>query len=130
MHLYDVDSIIAALLHDTMEDCGINFEFLESHFNLNVAKLVEGVSKLKKAQFSTREEREEYNNYLLLKSILDDYREIYIKLADRLHNMRTLDYKTETKRREKSAETLRFFVPLAVHVGANTVKNELADKKY
>lgn len=130
MHLYDVDSIIAALLHDTMEDCGINFEFLESHFNLNVAKLVEGVSKLKKAQFSTREEREEYNNYLLLKSILDDYREIYIKLADRLHNMRTLDYKTETKRREKSAETLRFFVPLAVHVGANTVKNELADTSF
>lgn len=127
MHLYDADTIVASLLHDTMEDCGISFEFLAKHFNLNVARLVEGVSKLKDPNFLTKEEKEDYNNYLLLKSILDDYREIYIKLADRLHNMRTLDYKTESKRREKSAETLRFFVPLAIHVGASIVKNELAD---
>ena len=128
--LHDANSIAASLLHDTMEDCGISEEFLEKHFNADIAKLVEGVTKMKDLDFTSKEEKEDYNNYLLLKHILQDYRIIYIKLADRLHNMRTLDYKVEAKRREKSAETLRIFVPLATHVGASIARNELADTSF
>ena len=127
LQLHDASSIAASLLHDTMEDCGITKEFLEKHFNSDIAKLVEGVTKMKDLDFTSKKEKEDYNNYLLLKYILQDYRTIYIKLADRLHNMRTLDYKAEAKRRKKSAETLRIFVPLATHVGASLARDELAD---
>ena len=82
---------------------------------------------MKDLDFASKEEKEDYNNYLLLKYILEDYRVIYIKLADRMHNMRTLEYKNEAKRREKSAESLRIFVPLATHVGASIARSELAD---
>lgn len=127
LKLHDASSIAASLLHDTIEDCGITYEFLASHFNSDIASLVLGVTKMKDLDFTSKEEKEDYNNYLLLKHILQDYRVIYIKLADRLHNMRTLDYKSEAKRREKSAETLRIFVPLATHVGASVARDELAD---
>ena len=127
LQLHDASSIAAALLHDTIEDCGITPAFLKEHFNQDIASLVEGVTKMKDLDFTSKEEKEDYNNYLLLKHILQDYRTIFIKLADRLHNMRTLDYKAEAKRREKSAETLRIFVPLATHVGASIAKDELAD---
>ena len=127
LKLHDASSIAASLLHDTIEDCGINYDFLASRFNADIASLVLGVTKMKDLDFTSKEEKEDYNNYLLLKHILEDYRVIYIKLADRLHNMRTLDYKTEAKRREKSAETLRIFVPLATHVGASLARDELAD---
>ena len=127
LELHDANSIAASLLHDTVEDCGITHEFLTKRFNQDVANLVLGVTKMKDLDFTSKEEKEEYNNYLLLKYILQDYRVIYIKLADRLHNMKTLDYKSEAKRRKKSAETLRIFVPLATHVGANIVRDELAD---
>ena len=130
MNLHDISSIVAALLHDTLEDCGIPFEFLEHHFGYDVANLVLGVTKMKDLDFATKEEKEDFNNYLLLKFILEDYRVIYIKLADRLHNMRTLDYKSEAKRREKSAETLRIFAPLATHVGASLAKDELVDTSF
>lgn len=130
MNLHDANSIAAALLHDTREDCGIAYEYLVKHFNSDVAILVEGVTKMKDLDFNTKEEKEDFNNYLLLKYILQDYRVIYIKLADRLHNMRTLDYKIEAKRREKSAESLRIFAPLASHVGANIAKEELVDTSF
>lgn len=130
MNLHDVSSIVASLLHDTLEDCGISFEFLVNHFGHDVANLVLGVTKMKDLDFLTKEEKEDFNNYLLLKYILEDYRVIYIKLADRLHNMRTLDYKSEAKRREKSAETLRIFVPLATHVGASLARDELVDTSF
>lgn len=125
MKLHDADSIAAALLHDTIEDCGITEEWIANSFNQDIANLVMGVTKIK--ELTNQKEKEDYNNYLLLKSILKDYREIYIKLADRLHNMRTLEYKEEPKRIAKSAETLRFFVPLATHVGAIKVREELVD---
>ncbi len=127
LNLHNASSIAAALLHDTIEDCGITEEFLITHFNHDVASLVLGVTKMKDLDFSSKEEKEDYNNYLLLKYILEDYRVIYIKLADRMHNMRTLEYKNEAKRREKSAESLRIFVPLATHVGASIARSELAD---
>ena len=125
MKLHDADSIAAALLHDTIEDCGITKEWIANLFNQDVANLVMGVTKMK--ELVSKKEKEDYNNYLLLKSILKDYREIYIKLADRLHNMRTLEYKEEPKRIAKSAETLRFFVPLATHVEALKTREELVD---
>ncbi len=130
MNLHDANSIAAAILHDTREDCGITYEYLVKHFNNDVANLVEGVTKMKDLDFSTKAEKEEFNNYLLLKHILQDYRVIYIKLADRLHNMRTLDYKSEVKRREKSAESLRIFAPLATHVGAMNARDELVDTSF
>lgn len=122
----DVDTIIAALLHDTIEDCGMTKEFLSSMFNDNIATIVESVSKLKKVDLS-KEEEDAYNNYLLLQSILKDYRSIIVKLADRLHNMRTLEYKQDGKRIHKSAETLSFYVPLASHIGAGLIREELTD---
>ena len=130
MNLHDLNTIIAALLHDTIEDCGITEELIAKYFNQDVASLVVGVTKMKDLDFTSKEEKEDYNNYLLLKHILKDYRIIYIKLADRLHNMRTLDYKNEAKRREKSAETLRIFVPLATHVGASLIRDELVDTSF
>lgn len=130
MRLHDVNTIVAALLHDTVEDCGITYEYLNERFGFDVANLVIGVTKMKDLDFSSKEEKEDFNNYLLLKHILEDYRVILIKLADRLHNMRTLDYKTEAKRREKSAETLRIFVPLATHVGATLIRDELVDTSF
>ena len=130
MNLRDVNTIIASLLHDTIEDCGITEELIAKYFNQDVANLVVGVTKMKDLDFTSKEEKEDYNNYLLLKNILKDYRIIYIKLADRLHNMRTLDYKNESKRREKSAETLRIFAPLATHVGISLVRDELIDTSF
>ncbi len=130
MNFHDASTISAALLHDTMEDCQITYEQLVQNFGHDVANLVLGVTKMKDLNFTSKEEQEEFNNYLLLKYILRDYRVIYIKLADRLHNMRTLDYKSEAKRREKSAETLRIFVPLATHVGASLIRSELADTSF
>ena len=130
MNLHDANTIAAALLHDTVEDCGITYEYLLQHFGFDVANLVMGVTKMKEIDVSSKEEKEDFNNYLLLKHILKDYRVILIKLADRLHNMRTLDYKNEAKRREKSAETLRIFVPLATHVGATFIRDELVDTSF
>lgn len=130
MKLQDANSVAASLLHDTVEDCGITYDFVADHFNHDIANLVMGVTKMKDLDFTSKAEKEDFNNYLLLKHILNDYRVIFIKLADRLHNMRTLDYKNEAKRREKSAETLRIFVPLATHVGATIVRNELADLSF
>ena len=126
----DYQTIAAGFLHDVLEDCDCTADEMKEKFGEEVTKLVQGVTKLSKIHFSTE------NEYLIdyYKKIIvgmsEDVRVIIIKLADRLHNMRTLDYKNEAKRREKSAETLRIFVPLATHVGATIVRNELADLSF
>lgn len=127
LNLHDSNSICACLLHDTVEDCKMTYEHLIKHFNLDIADLVMGVTKITDLNFNSKEELEAYNYRLLLLAVLKSYRTILIKLADRLHNMRTLEYKEEPKRIAKSAETLRLFVPLADHVGAYIAKDELAD---
>ena len=127
LNLHDSSSIVASLLHDTVEDCGITYEFLEKHFGKYIASLIMGVTKIGELKYNTKEEKEAFYNRLLLLSSLKFYCIILIKLADRLHNMRTLEYKEEPKRRFKSAETLRIFVPLANHIGSYIAKEELAD---
>ena len=127
LNLHDARGIAAALLHDTVEDCGISYDFLKKHFGEYVATLVIGVTKIKEAKFNTKEEQEAFYNCFLLLASLKTYIDILIKIADRLHNMRTLEYKEEAKRRAKSAETLRVFVPLAALVGTYYAKVELAN---
>ena len=127
LDLQDANSVCAELLHDTVEDCHMTYEHLIKYFNQDIADLVMGVTKITDLNFNSKEEQEAYNYRLLLLAVLKSYRTILIKLADRLHNMRTLEYKEESKRIAKSAETLRLFVPLADHVGAYIAKDELAD---
>ena len=123
----DRDTICAGLLHDTLEDTGIPKEYISEHFNEEVANLVDGVTKLAKMNFSTKEELNNANTRKIITSIKDDVRIIIIKLADRLHNMRTLQYKTPYKQRENALETMNLFVPLAYYIGAYRIKSELED---
>lgn len=145
-HLYDVNSICAALLHDTIEDTGITEEELAQIFNPDIAYLVASVSKIKDLNFTSQTEEEQYNTYLLIRGLMQDYRVISIKLADRIHNMRTLMYKGDkreinkykhatsmdelkikvnAKQKEKSSETLSLFVPIADRIGAYAARVEL-----
>ena len=127
LKLHDASSIAASLLHDTIEDCGINYDFLASRFNADIASLVLGVTKMKDLDFTSKEEKEDYNNYLLLKHILEDYRVIYIKLADRLHNMRTLKYLKRDRQIANAKETRDLYAPLANRLGIYSLKWELED---
>ena len=123
----DRDTICAALLHDTLEDTEITKEEITSIFNENVANLVDGVTKISKMNFSSKEEQKFANTRKIITSLNEDARIIIIKLADRLHNMRTLQYKNVFKQKENSIETLEIFVPLAYFIGAYRIKNELED---
>ena len=123
----DKDTICAALLHDTLEDTNITYKEIESNFNSEIAKLVDGVTKISKMNFSTKEEQNYANTRKIITGITQDVRIIIIKLADRLHNMRTIQYKTEFKQKENSLETLKVFVPLANYIGAYRMKTELED---
>lgn len=123
----DKDTICAALLHDTLEDTKATKQELEELFNPEIAKLVDGVTKLAKMNFSSKQEEINANTKKIITSITDDIRIIIIKLADRLHNMRTLQYKSEYKQKENSIETLELFAPLAYYIGAYRIKSELED---
>ena len=123
----DRDTICAALLHDTLEDTNTTYKEIEENFNHEVAKLVDGVTKISKMHFSSREEQDLANTRKIVTSLTQDVRIIIIKLADRLHNMRTIQYKTVFKQKENAHETLKIFVPLAHYIGAYRIKNELED---
>ncbi len=123
----DRDTICAGLLHDVIEDTPATKEDIAELFNKNVANLVDGVTKLAKMNFSSKEELNLANTRKIITGITSDVRIIIIKLADRLHNMRTLEYKTEFKQKENSLETMEIFVPLAYYIGAYRVKSELED---
>ena len=123
----DMDTICAGLLHDTLEDTKTTKEEIAELFNRDVANLVDGVTKLAKMNFSTKEEQNLANTRKIITGITNDVRIIIIKLADRLHNMRTLEYKTEFKQKENSLETMEIFVPLAYCIGAYRIKSELED---
>lgn len=123
----DKDTICAGLLHDTIEDTEIKKEELEELFNKDVANLVDGVTKISKLNFSSKQDRNYANTRKIITGITEDVRIIIIKLADRLHNMRTLKYKSEFKQKENALETFEIFIPLAYYIGAYRIKSELED---
>ena len=123
----DRDTVCAGLLHDTIEDTDITKEDIAEVFNKNIANLVDGVTKLAKMNFSSKEEQNLANTRKIITGITSDVRIIIIKLADRLHNMRTLEYKTPFKQKENALETMEIFVPLAYYIGAYRIKSELED---
>lgn len=126
MHV-DRDTICAGLLHDTLEDTNITKEDISHDFNQNIAGLVDGVTKLSKMNFSSKQDQNYANTRKIITGITEDVRIIIIKLADRLHNMRTLQFKSEFKQKENALETMEIFVPLAYYIGAYRIKSELED---
>src|SRR5690606_33021385 len=126
LHL-DTVSIAAGLIHDTVEDTGTPLETLRAEFGDEIANIVDGVTKIGKVQFSTNTEQQVENYRKLLLSMAQDARVILIKLADRLHNMRTLEYLREDKRRRIALETREIYAPLAHRLGVATIKWELED---
>ena len=123
----DRDTVCAGLLHDTLEDTNITKEDIAHDFNQNIANLVDGVTKLSKMNFSSKQDQNYANTRKIITSITEDVRIIIIKLADRLHNMRTLQFKSEFKQKENALETMEIFVPLAYYIGAYRIKSELED---
>lgn len=123
----DTDTICAGLLHDTLEDTEITKEAIAEDFNKDIANLVDGVTKISKLNFSTKNDQNMANTRKIITGLTTDVRIIIIKLADRLHNMRTLQFKSEFKQKENSMETMDIFVPLAYYIGAYRIKSELED---
>lgn len=123
----DRDTVCAGLLHDTLEDTNITKEDIAHDFNQNIANLVNGVTKLSKMNFSSKQDQNYANTRKIITGITEDVRIIIIKLADRLHNMRTLEFKSEFKQKENALETMEIFVPLAYYIGAYRIKSELED---
>ena len=123
----DEDSIVAALLHDTIEDTDITHEDIQKQFGPSVAELVEGVTKLTRVNYTSREDEQMENTRKMLLAMSKDIRVILIKLADRLHNMRTMDYQSPEKQRLKSLETMQIYAPIAHRLGMQAIKWELED---
>lgn len=123
----DVQSIIAGLLHDVVEDCDVNPEQVEKEFGKGIALIVVGLTKISKIKFKTREESQAENFRKMVVAMAQDLRVIIVKLADRMHNMRTLQYVSEEKQKKIAQETLDIYVPLASRLGINSVKTELED---
>jgi GTP pyrophosphokinase len=123
----DVPAIVAGLLHDTVEDTLATQHELEREFGKDIARLVDGVTKIGKIQFKTYEEKQAENFRKMLLSMADDIRVVLIKLADRLHNMRTLEHLHEAKQKQIAQETLEIYAPLANRLGIGWMKNELED---
>ena len=123
----DKDTICAGLLHDVVEDTDITLVEIAREFNIDIANLVDGVTKISRLNFSSKQDQSLANTRKIIASLTEDVRIIIVKLADRLHNMRTLEYKTEFKQKENALETMEIFIPLAYHIGAYRIKSELED---
>lgn len=126
----DDTTIAVGLLHDVPEDCGVSHEEMLSRFGAEVAYLVDGVTKLKHLNFSSQQEKQAENLRKLFLAMSNDVRVIIVKLADRLHNIRTLDPLPEQRRREIAAETLYIFAPIAHRLGIWRIKWELEDRSF
>ena len=123
----DTDSIIAALLHDCIEDTGSTHEEIAKLFGAVVADLVEGVTKLTRVQYTSKEEEQMENLRKMLMAMAKDIRVILIKICDRLHNMRTMEYQSPKKQKEKALETMEIYAPIAHRLGMQRIKWELED---
>ena len=126
LHL-DTESIVAALLHDTIEDTSATHEEISKLFSPTVADLVEGVSKLTRVHYTSKEEEQMENLRKMLMAMAKDIRVILIKISDRLHNMRTMEYQTPEKQKQKSFETMEIYAPIAHRLGMQKMKWELED---
>ena len=123
----DEDSIIAALLHDVIEDTNLTHADIARQFGTAVADIVEGVTKLTRVQYTSKEDEQMENLRKMLMAMAKDIRVILIKIADRLHNMRTMAYQTAEKQRAKSLETMEIYAPIAHRLGMQRAKWELED---
>ena len=123
----DTDAILGALLHDCLEDTDASHDDIARNFNQTVAELVEGVTKLTKANFSTTEQAQMENLRKMFMAMSKDIRVVLIKIADRLHNMRTMQYQTPAKQILKCRETMDIYAPLAHRLGMQKIKWELED---
>ena len=123
----DTTSIIAALLHDVVEDTTVSLDVVEQQFGHTCAMLVDGLTKLERIKFKTKEEQQNENYRKMFVAMAQDIRVILIKLADRLHNMRTLKFQSEESQRRIADETLEIFCPIAHRLGISAIKWEMED---
>ena len=123
----DVPAIVAGLLHDTLEDTVATHSELGKYFGNEVAQLVDGVTKIGQIPFKSNEEKQAENFRKMVLSMANDIRVVFIKLADRLHNMETLEHLKESKQKQIAQETLEIYAPLANRLGISWMKQKLED---
>jgi GTP pyrophosphokinase len=123
----DTDTICAGLLHDVVEDTDTTLDDIRKRFGQDVALLVDGVTKLGKIPLFTKEEQQAENVRKILLAMSQDIRVIIIKLADRLHNMRTLQFRPPHKQRATALETMNIYAPIAHRLGIRTIQDEIED---
>src|SRR5215472_5025513 len=126
----DSTAIAAGLLHDAIEDTPVTHEDIRRSFGEKVVHIVEGVTKIDKIDLASREERQAENVRKMVLAMVDDIRVVLIKLADRLHNMRTLKHLPEERRQQVAKETLEIYAPLAHRLGMGKVRGELEDLSF